>query len=111
MTNYVMTIKKLQRAINMVSETEKILYSTSQFYRDDVKHAITMFLVKVSIPTPEGRTNQQIYKSASQVRILLYFKDIYELVSAGNSIMESADEAERRQANYVTAKQMERRHN
>lgn len=109
MTNYVMTIKKLQRAINNVSQSEKIIYATSQFYRDDVKHAITMYYVKVSLKDGEGRTNKTIFKNASQVRVLLFLKDMWNFVSAGNSIQDSVDACVELQSSYITAKQMERR--
>lgn len=70
-------IHKLQRAIN--SKGYKLLYSTSQFYSKDQDRPITQYILKQASydPDKDKMVNTEIFKSFSQIQIVLYLRDYW----------------------------------
>jgi len=70
-------IHKLQQAIN--GKGDKILYSTTQFYSDKQDRPVTMYLLKRAVydETSGRHKSVELYKSTSQIQILLYLRDIW----------------------------------
>ena len=74
-------IQKLQRALNM--RGMRIMYSTSQFYSAEQDRPITIYSIKQAIwDEDKGKfINQELYKNTSQLKILLYLRDIWYTVN------------------------------
>lgn len=70
-------IHKLQQALN--TKGCKILYSTSQFYSDYQNRPITIYHIKQAIydENTGKNTSVELYKSASQIRIVLFLRDLW----------------------------------
>ena len=70
-------IHKLQTAINR--NGGKILYSTSQFYSDKQDRPITMYVVKQAVYDEQTgkHKNVELFKSTSQIQIVLYLRDLW----------------------------------
>lgn len=70
-------IHKLQRALN--SKGYNILYSTSQFYSKDQDRPITQYIIKQAVYDQEKdkMINKELFKSFSQIQILLYLRDLW----------------------------------
>ena len=70
-------IRKLQRALNM--KGLKILYSTTQFYSEEQNRPVTMYIIKRAVYDEQrGRnTNVELFKSTSQLQIMLFLRDMW----------------------------------
>ena len=70
-------IHRLQRALNM--KGMKILYSTSQFYSEDQNRPVTLYVIKKAVYDEEKdrNVNIELFKSTSQIQILLYLRDLW----------------------------------
>ena len=70
-------IHKLQRALN--NKGMKILYSTSQFYSEEQNRPVTVYILKRAIydETKGKNVNMELFKSTSQIQILLYLRDMW----------------------------------
>ena len=70
-------IRKLQTALN--TKGMKILYSTSQFYSEEQNRPITMYVIKRAVYDEQrGRnTNVELFKSTSQIQIVLFLRDLW----------------------------------
>ncbi len=70
-------IHKLQQALN--SKGYRILYSTSQFYSNQQDRPVTVYHIKKAIYDEEKGKNVvvELYKSASQIRIVLFLRDLW----------------------------------
>lgn len=70
-------IHKLQQALN--TKGYKILYSTSQFYSDYEDRPVTVYHIKKAVYDEEKGKNVviELYKSASQIRIVLFLRDLW----------------------------------
>ena len=70
-------IHRLQQAIN--GKGEKILYSTSQFYSTKQDRPVTMYHVKKAVYDEEKdkMTNVELFKSTSQIQIVLFLRDLW----------------------------------
>jgi len=74
-------IHRLQRALN--SRGYNILYSTSQFYSKDQNRPITQYIIKQATYDAEKdkMVNTELFKSFSQIQILLYLRDLWYSVN------------------------------
>lgn len=72
------TIKKLQMAIN-TKFGEQLLYERRQFYSTKEKRPINIYTVKKSIFNPKKGKDEafELFKSASQVQVILYLRDYW----------------------------------
>ena len=70
-------IKKLQRALN--AKGLKVLYSTSQFYSEDQDRPVTIYALKRAVydETRGKNVNVDLFKSTSQIQIVLYLRDMW----------------------------------
>ena len=77
MASNTVSIHKLQSAIN--SKGLKILYSTSQFYSNQQDRPVTVYQLKQAVYDEETRRthNVDLFKSTSQIQILLYLRDMW----------------------------------
>ena len=82
--NLTTLIKKLQMAINLTGR--KLLYSTSQFYSEDQGRPITMYILhELKIDKKKRKeVKVQLFKTASQIQMLLYLKDMWEEIQNDN---------------------------
>lgn len=75
------TIKKLQMAINM-NFGEELLYERRQFYSNQQKRPVNMYMIKKAVFNKKRHKMEsvELFKSTSQIRIILYLRDYwYEL--------------------------------
>lgn len=79
--NLTTLIKKLQMAINLTGR--KLLYSTSQFYSEDQGRPITMYILHEYAYDKKKDKNVKVelFRTASQIQMLLYLRDIWEEVN------------------------------
>ena len=70
-------IRKLQTALNR--NGMKILYSTTQFYSDEQDRPVTMYILKQAVYNSEKQkhVNIELFKSTSQIQIVLYLRDMW----------------------------------
>lgn len=70
-------IHRLQQALN--SKGCMILYNTSQFFSTKQNRPVTLYHIKQSIPDDTtGRLKTvELFKSASQIQIVLYLRDMW----------------------------------
>lgn len=70
-------IHKLQRALN--TKGMKVLYSTNQFYSESQNRPVTMYIVKRAVydETKGKNINLELFKSTSQIQILLFLRDMW----------------------------------
>lgn len=74
-------IKKLQMGINQ-KFGEQLLYERRQFYSKQQQRPINMYIIKKTVFNPVDNTvsTVELFKSASQIRVILYLRDYwYEL--------------------------------
>lgn len=71
-------IKKLQSAINSNFDA-KLLYNKQQFYSNDAKRAITMFVIKQAVWDEKKQRVRSIelFSSTSQIQIVLFLRDYW----------------------------------
>ena len=70
-------IHKLQQALNL--RGEMILYNTSQFYSTEQDRPVTVYHVKKAVwDEKKGKNiNIELFKSTSQIQILLFLRDMW----------------------------------
>ena len=70
-------IHKLQTAIN--NKGHKLLYSTYQFYSEQQKRPVTIYVIKQSIFDEDTgkNSNIELFKSTSQIQIVLFLRDFW----------------------------------
>ena len=70
-------IHKLQTALNL--KGCNILYNTSQFYSKDQARPVTIYHVKKAVYDEETDKfkNIELFKSTSQIQIVLYLRDLW----------------------------------
>ena len=70
-------IHKLQTALNL--RGLRLMYSTSQFYSEKQDRPITIYHIKQAVyDESRGKfINQELFKSPSQIQILLYLRDMW----------------------------------
>ena len=70
-------IKKLQRAINL--KGENILYNTNQGYSEDQNRPVTVYSIKKAVwdDDKQRTVNIELFKSTSQIQVLLYLRDYW----------------------------------
>ena len=75
------SIHKLQTALN--TKGLRILYSTSQFYSYETDRPVTIYHIKQAVWDDEkGRyQNVELFKSPSQVQVLLFLRDMWYSVN------------------------------
>ena len=73
-------IHKLQKALNL--QGQKILYNTSQFYSDKQNRPVTCYHIKRAVYNEQtGKNkNEEIFKSTSQIQIVLFLRDYLFIV-------------------------------
>lgn len=98
--NFVMTIKKLQKAINL--KGYHLLYCTSEFYSNDLKRPVTIYYIKNAIISEEGNSTEVLFKSSSQLRIVFFLRDILDLTSKDYDIQQMTEIALDLQKTYKT---------
>lgn len=73
-------IKKLQIAINMNFD-EKLTYNTTQFWSEQEKRIITMYVIRKAVPRDsEGRKKNyyiKLFTVASQLQIVFFLRDYW----------------------------------
>lgn len=76
MASNIKNIRKLQTAINSISET-KILYQTAQFWTPHDKRAIQKYIIKRSVynATTERYDAEEIFSTYSQLQVILFLRD------------------------------------
>ena len=81
MASSVMMIRKLQSALN--SKGMKIMYSTSQFYSEQEDRPVTVHHIKQAVYDPaRGKyINFELFKSPSQIQIVLFLRDLWYTVN------------------------------
>lgn len=74
-------IHKLQHALN--TKGLRIMYSTSQFYSAKQDRPVTIYSIKQAEwdEKTERYVNHEVYKNTSQLKILLYLRDIWYTVN------------------------------
>lgn len=72
---------KLQKALNQ--KGQHILYSTSQFYSEDQKRAVTKHTIKQAILTDRKQRyeTEVLFSSYSQLQVVLYLRDLWYQVN------------------------------
>ena len=77
MASNTVNIHKLQTALNQ--RGYKILYSTSQFYSKQQDRPITIYQIKQAVwdEDKQKSTNVELFKSTSQIQILLFLRDMW----------------------------------
>ena len=75
---YSSTIKKLHNAINNQFD-KKLLINKTQFYSEKSQKVIEMIVIKQAVwDEQKGRyINIELYKSCSDINILLYLRDMW----------------------------------
>lgn len=70
-------IHRLQQALN--TKGCKILYSTSQWYSVTQNRPVTVYHIKRSVTNERTGREQpvELYKSASQIRVVLFLRDLW----------------------------------
>lgn len=68
--------KKLQRAIND-NYDEKLLVNKDQFYSEEQSRAVDIYSVKKCVVEDNKKTYIELFKSSSQVQIVLYLRDYW----------------------------------
>lgn len=79
MTSNSTMIHKLQNAIN--SKGYKLLYNKTQFYSEQQDRPVTMYTIKQVVdnsdPTKKKHTHIELFKSCSQIQIVLFLRDFW----------------------------------
>ena len=77
MASNITNIKKLQHAIN--SKGENILYNTNQWYSESQNRPVTLYSIKKAVWDEDAQrmVNIELFKSASQIQILLFLRDYW----------------------------------
>jgi len=72
------TIKKLQRAINLTFD-KKILINKTQFYSKETKSVKEIIIIKQAVYNEEKDkiVNIELFSSASDIQILLWLRDYW----------------------------------
>lgn len=72
------TIKKLQRAINLTFD-KKILINKTQFYSKETKSVKEIIIIKQAVYNEEKDkiVNIEVFSSASDIQILLWLRDYW----------------------------------
>lgn len=80
-TNLAM-IRKLQMGINNTFPEERITYNTTQFYSNDQKRMITLYIIKKTIVS-DTEKNQYLtlFKAASQLQVVMFMRDYWYLLN------------------------------
>lgn len=76
MASNIKNIRKLQTAINSISE-DKILYQTTQFWTPCDKRAIQKYIIRRSVfnPYTERYDAEEIFSTYSQLQVILFLRD------------------------------------
>ena len=98
--NYTKTIKKLQTAINL--QGQKLLYCTSEFYSKDLKRPVIMYYIKNAVFVDDSVSNEVLFKSASQIRVVFFLRDLLECLNVGLHIDDATACAIDKQKTYIT---------
>lgn len=74
-------IKKLQTALNI--NGMRIMYCTYQFYSENEDRPITMYCIKQAVwdGKKEKYVNMDLFKSTSQIQIVLFLRDMWYTLS------------------------------
>lgn len=74
-------IKKLLTALNL--RGLKLMYMTSQFWSEQQDRAVTLYVIKQAVwnADKERFDNVELYKSASQIQIVLYLRDLWYTIN------------------------------
>lgn len=102
--NYTKTIKKLQTAINM--KGEKLLYCTSEFYSKDLQRPVIMYYIKNAVFDEDSVNNVVLFKSASQIRVVFFLRDLLEYLNSMFTIEIATEKAIEKQKEYVTKREV-----
>ena len=76
MARFAQLAKQLQSAINHNSE-EKILIHTNQWYSKDKHRPITIYQIQKG----EGKNKQLLFRTYSQIQMLLYLRDYWYILN------------------------------
>lgn len=102
--NYTKTIKKLQTAINM--QGQKLLYCTSEFYSKDLQRPVIMYYIKNAVFDGDSVNNEVLFKSASQIRVVFFLRDLLEYLNSGIRIDEAQALCIEKQKTYITKREV-----
>lgn len=69
-------VKKLQTAINQLSPV-KITISTCQWYSPEKNRTVNQYTVKQVIIDEHGKKNIELFKTYSQLQIILFLRDYW----------------------------------
>lgn len=74
-------IHKLQTALN--TKGQNILYNTTQFYSAEQNRPITVYHIKKAVYDEEQQkmVNLELFKSCSQMQVVLFLKDLWEKIN------------------------------
>lgn len=78
MANYAQLAKKLQTAINQRAGA-KLVINTQQWYSQDRKRPITIYIVRQVFedPTTNHKKSIQLFRTYSQIQMLLFLRDFW----------------------------------
>lgn len=78
MANYAQLAKKLQTAINQRAGA-KLVINTQQWYSQDRKRPITIYIVRqvFSDPNTSHKKSIQLFRTYSQIQMLLFLRDFW----------------------------------
>lgn len=78
MANYAQLAKKLQTAINQRTGA-KLVINTQQWYSQDRKRPITIYIVRqvFSDPNTNHKKSIQLFRTYSQIQMLLFLRDFW----------------------------------
>ena len=74
-------IKRLLTALNL--RKMRIMYTTSQFWSENENRPVTIYHIKQAVwnEDKEKFDNMELYKSTSQIQIVLYLRDLWYTIN------------------------------
>lgn len=82
MPSNLQNIQRLQQALN--SKGCKILYSSSQFWSEEMGRPIKMYKIEEAIPDPEskkGNKKVKLFETSSQIQVVLFLRDMWNEIN------------------------------
>jgi hypothetical protein len=82
MPSNLQNIQRLQQALN--SKGCKILYSSSQFWSEEMGRPIKMYKIEQAISDPEskkGNKKVKLFETSSQIQVVLFLRDMWNEVN------------------------------
>lgn len=82
MPSNLQNIQKLQQALN--SKGCRILYSSSQFWSDEMQRPIKLYKIEQAAPKEEGEKRSKkikLFETTSQIQVVLYLRDMWNEIN------------------------------